>query len=247
MPTYSVFASAPPISSRHCAAAKGRRWPPPACSRPSPADLSLSLLLSPAAAGEWHWARWLPHLAGRVAPCEVDCAALVAELAADVERRICSRRLEAAGWSGPWHVMIIDRAARLAEVPGLATLLAKGRAAGLTAICLDEDEAALPTPCQVVARVAGVTGTRATVRQGGADVQGDVVVDRVSLGWAETLARGLAPIVDAGRTVPRRSRVLAGSWRRSEPRISILRSSSSGGARARAERTPLSECAPRDR
>ncbi len=68
----------------------------------------------------------------------------------------------------------------------------------MSALCLDADVTALPSSCRTVVRSAGETGNRAGVRTAGAGEQHDVVLDTVDPAWAETVARHLAPLVDAG-------------------------------------------------
>ncbi len=179
----------------------------------SPADVEVALLLDPDQCAEWAWARWLPQLRGRVARCEDEWSALVGDLAALVDQRLADRRLDPAGWRGPWFVLVVDRAGRLADVPGLAGLIARGSAVGLTAVCIDSDVTALPTACVAVARVHGVTGTRLLLRQGAA-TETSAVIDQVSREWASRLGRSVAPLVDAGASgysaVPTDCRLLDG-------------------------------------
>lgn len=164
----------------------------------SPTDVGISLLLGSDAVHDWQWARWLPHLGGRAATCAQDWYTHIAELTNMVDRRLAARRLDPDGWSGPWHVLVLDRASQLADVPGLGGLLGRGRTVGLTAVCIDDDAAALPTACRSVAQVSGETGSRAHVRDGLGGEHAEVVVDAVSHAWADTVARHLAPLVDAG-------------------------------------------------
>jgi S-DNA-T family DNA segregation ATPase FtsK/SpoIIIE len=162
----------------------------------SPLDVELALLLDQERAEEWAWARWLPHLR-RVATSEDAHAALVADLAAIVDQRIADHRSGHGSWRGPWLVLVLDQVGRLAELPGLAALLERGSAVGLTAVCVDPESTALPTACASVACVHGVTGTRLLLRQAEA-VERGAVIDQVSMAWAADLARGLAPLVDIG-------------------------------------------------
>ena len=163
----------------------------------SPLDVELGFLLSDDTAGQWTWARWLPHLSGRVARGAQECAGLVADLSDAVQPRLTSRRMEPGGWPERWLVLVLDRAAELADVPGLAALLASGPAAGVSAICLETDPAALPTSCATVALVCGDTGSQIAVRTGDGPV-GSGVSDRVSAAWATTVARSLARLIDPG-------------------------------------------------
>ncbi|HET8581669.1 MAG TPA: FtsK/SpoIIIE domain-containing protein [Jatrophihabitans sp.] len=163
----------------------------------SPLDVELGFLLSDESAEQWTWARWLPHLRGQVASGAQECAGLVSELCDAVQARLTSRRLDPDGWGGRWLVLVVDRTGELADVPGLAALLASGPAAGVSAICLDTDAAALPTSCATVARVCGDTGSHIAVRSGdGPAVSG--VSDQVSTPWATTVARSLARLIDPG-------------------------------------------------
>ncbi len=164
----------------------------------SPDDLDLALLLGPDRANAWGWARWLPQVAGRVATSVEQWPALVAEVSALVDQRRSTSAGRGSTWSGAWLVVVVDRAARLTDVPGLATVLGHGAGVGVTAIVVDEDAAGLPNLCRSVARVHGETGTRALVRRTPADPDLDTLLDRVSPAWAEQLARDLAPLADSG-------------------------------------------------
>jgi len=165
----------------------------------SPADLDLALLLSDDAAPAWTWARWLPHLQGRAACTANERTILVAGLLRLIDERRSDRQLDPQGWPGRWTVLVIDRTGALADVPGLAHVLAAGPAVGITAVCLDDEERRLPTACAAVARVCGETGTRLAVDDAnGAINLHDLISDRVSRRWAERVARALAPLTDAG-------------------------------------------------
>ena len=163
----------------------------------SPADVGLVLLLSDEAAPAWTWARWLPHLRGNVAATAEQRLAAVAELARVVDERLAHRQLDPNGWSGPWTVLILDRAGALADVADLARVLAAGPAVGITALCVDDEERRLPTACGVVARVCGETGTRLDIQVAGAAAPTNAISDRVGTRWAERVARALAPLADA--------------------------------------------------
>jgi S-DNA-T family DNA segregation ATPase FtsK/SpoIIIE len=165
----------------------------------SPADLDLVLLLSDEVAPAWTWARWLPHLRERVACTADDRTILTAGLLRLIDERLAERQLNPQGWSGRWTVLVVDRSGALADVPGLARVLAAGPAVGITAVCLDDEERRLPTACAAVARVCGETGTRLAVDDtSGAVSLRDLISDRVSTRWAERVARALAPLTDAG-------------------------------------------------
>lgn len=162
----------------------------------SPAELRLVLLLSEESAARWSWARWLPHFGGMVATVADEWAAVVADLEAAVDR--ANRHHSTGTFVTPWQVVVIDRAARLAQVPGLGAVLARGLHAGITAICLDETVAGLPVACHAVLRSCGETGSRAAVQLASGAGQRDIVLDLVPPGWADALARALTPIVEVG-------------------------------------------------
>jgi S-DNA-T family DNA segregation ATPase FtsK/SpoIIIE len=163
----------------------------------SPADVRVVLLFADAAASAWTWARWLPHVQGNVAVTAAQRAATVGELSQVVADRRAHRQHMPDGWTGPWIILVVDRAGALADVPGLAQVLATGRTVGVTAICLDEDERRLPTACVAVARVCGATGTRLGIQTAGSPEVTEVINDRVGTRWADRVARALAPMVDA--------------------------------------------------
>ena len=162
----------------------------------SPADLELALVIDASRAADWQWARWLPHLRGRVASHASDAATLLADIAALVESRGHARRSE-AGWSGPWLLLVVDDAARWRDVPGLATVLGRGALAGVATVCLDADVAGLPAQCAAVGVVTGPTGTQLRLRSPDAPGEQSALLDQVSPQWAADLARALAPLVDA--------------------------------------------------
>jgi DNA segregation ATPase FtsK/SpoIIIE, S-DNA-T family len=163
----------------------------------SPADVELALLLDAGGCERWAWARWLPHLRATVAACAEEWTALVAAVTAVIDERCREPAAGGGRWSGRWLVLVIDRAGRLSEVPGLSELLVRGASVGITAICLDPVAASLPTACTSVARIQGMTGTRVVLRVAeGAETS--AVIDQVSPSWAADVGRGLAPLLDAG-------------------------------------------------
>ena len=178
----------------------------------SPADVELALILSDDAAASWAWSRWLPHLRAWVAATPDTRQTLVAELGSQVEHRLAARRLDPDNWRGRWLVLVVDRARALADVPGLSALLAAGPAAGITAIFLDDHERHLPASCDSCAVATGETGARLRIVGRGSESGAELVADRVTDGWADRVARALAPLVDAGRdagsALPRECRLV---------------------------------------
>jgi S-DNA-T family DNA segregation ATPase FtsK/SpoIIIE len=177
-------------------AAAARGWVGQLGALCAPADIEFALLLDPGRVPEWHWTRWLPQLRSRVATTAPAVAALVADLAALIDRRVASRSGAAGRWTGSWTVLVVDRRSGRDELAGLAESLSRGASVGVTAVWLETECAALPSCCSTTARVGGVNGTRATVRRRSADLT-EVVLDQASPSWADEIARNLAPIVDA--------------------------------------------------
>lgn len=161
----------------------------------APSDLELVLLL-PGPDQTWAWARWLPHLRGRVGSSGAERIALLEDLAARVDQGSAERHVSGRDWRGPWYVLVIDRAA--ARTEGLRALLAHGRRVGVTAICIEDDAVHLPAECTSLVMPVGDSGTRAVLRRPGASTIDELVMDQVSDEWAASFARALAPLVDAG-------------------------------------------------
>ena len=170
-----------------------------------PRDLRLCVLTDGSAEHDWDWVRWLPHarpaegqnahvLIGNDAE---SVAARVAELAALVAGRQQASRgaVGEVRFAQADTLVVLDGARRLCSLPGVITLLREGPAVGIWALCLDAGERLLPAECQAVV-AARPDGLR--VQQAGAPTVGGVRPDQVSAGWAARLARGIAPIRNAG-------------------------------------------------
>ena len=184
----------------------------------APADVEVVLLCAdPATAGDWAWARWLPHLR----PTDGQDCRLLTGLTPDQVRARTGElldRLDAAAPTGARRtVVVLDGAGALAAHPDVARLLAEGPTAGVHALCLDERAEDLPAQCTTIARVSGEVGTRLDVTvTGEAGASGaaigpgvgpgprrieEVVADAVSSAWADRFARALAPLREATRRV----------------------------------------------
>ena len=164
----------------------------------SPADLDIALLLPDESAAGWTWARWLPHLGGRVACSDDSRRAMVADLQHLIDARSAGHGpTEPAGWLGKWMVLILDRCGDLAGLPGLAQVLAAGTYVGITAVCIDEQPRRLPTACTAVAQTVGETGSRLRLSESVGTHGQELVSDRTTVEWAGSAARALAPLVDA--------------------------------------------------
>jgi DNA segregation ATPase FtsK/SpoIIIE, S-DNA-T family len=166
----------------------------------SPADLELALLLSDVAAAQWTWARWLPHLTRGPATTAAGRRAMIADLGALLEQRLARQR-DAGPWTGPWLVVVVDRAVELSDQPGLSDLLSAGSAVGITAICVDAQGRQLPAACVTSVLAAGETGARLDISARGDREPLRAVADRVTNEWADSVARALAPLADGGGAV----------------------------------------------
>jgi S-DNA-T family DNA segregation ATPase FtsK/SpoIIIE len=171
----------------------------------SPEDVQICVLTGTAGQDSWEWARWLPHCR----PAEgQNCAALIGSDAETVATRIAeltaiikarSQALREQGnlgrvRFGPDIVVVFDGSRRLRSLPGTVGILREGPPVGVYSICLDADERLLPAECQAVA-VAGPDGTL-VVQQMNEPAVGPVRPEFVTPGWAERLARSVAPIRD---------------------------------------------------
>jgi S-DNA-T family DNA segregation ATPase FtsK/SpoIIIE len=168
----------------------------------SPEDVQVCVLTGTSGQAAWEWARWLPHCR----PAEgQNCAVLIgndaetvaariAELQAIIAARQQASREQGRGRFGPDIVVVFDGSRRLRSLPGVVGILREGPAAGVYSICLDGDERLLPAECQAVA-VAGPDGAL-TVGQMNEPAVAPARPEYVTPGWAERLARAIAPIRD---------------------------------------------------
>ena len=168
----------------------------------SPEDVQVCVLTGAAGQAAWEWVRWLPHCRPAlgqncVALIGTDAetvAARIAELTAIVKARHQALREQGPGCSGPDIVVVFDGSRRLRSLPGAVGILREGPEVGVYSICLDAGDRLLPAECQAVA-AAGPDGTLA-VQQTGEPAVGPVRPEYVTPGWAEQLARSIAPIRD---------------------------------------------------
>jgi S-DNA-T family DNA segregation ATPase FtsK/SpoIIIE len=172
----------------------------------SPRDLQVVVLAEPATTQAWHWTRWLPHTRADAGQnCArllgfgvAQAAARVAELASLVEARRAAHPSPDRSRE-PLVLVVVDGARTLRAVPGLAALLADGPAVGVHAVALDADARLLPAECGATAVVTGDVGTRVDVHVTGRAALSGVRADAVGVGYAERVARALAPLRDEGR------------------------------------------------
>ena len=165
----------------------------------SPEDVQVCVLTGANGQAAWEWARWLPHCR----PAEgQNCAVLIGNEAETVAARIAElQAIIAARQQAPREqargrdlVVVFDGSRRLRSLPGALQVLREGPEVGVYSICLDSDERLLPAECQTVV-AAGPDGAL-TVAQMNEPAVGEVRPEYVTPGWAERLARSIAPVRD---------------------------------------------------
>lgn len=158
----------------------------------SPRDLSVVALVD-GEAEDWRWLVW-PAASVRI----VATTPLAHRAAARSLRELVTERQGGArGARVPWIVVLVDRASRFAMLDDLRTVLEEGPAVSVTAVCVDTDVRVLPPSCHSTAVLTSATGAGTELRRTGRPVV-RVSTERVSVRWAERLARALAPLHDAG-------------------------------------------------
>ncbi|WP_258804816.1 FtsK/SpoIIIE domain-containing protein [Pseudarthrobacter sp. NS4] len=171
----------------------------------SPRDVRLYLLTASDARTAWDWVRWLPHTQSPtpersfalVGSDSVSITARLGELASIIAERNRVRGTDSRiEFADPDVVVLIDGIWDLRGRPGLAQLLQDGPAVGVYTVCLDTEERLLPQECNAVFRM-NPDGQWALRQQREPDRE-EVCADQVSAAWLEWVARGLAPLRDAG-------------------------------------------------
>ncbi len=179
----------------------------------SPRTLQLIVLCgNDSHATSWRWTRWLPHVAGDVVHEPKQVQDVVARLVEQVAER-AEQRHDASAWCGPRTVLVLAGASRLRGVPGMAELMSRGPAVGIHAICLADRRAGLPGECGATLSVSETDHAEpgALLQQDGQPEQ-RLQWDAVRAGWADRVARALAPLRDAtpdgGTVLPSAVRLL---------------------------------------
>ncbi len=169
----------------------------------APADLRLAALVSPEAADQWEWLRWLPHtmpLGNDSAPGARMLAgtpATAARLASDLldqlsQRRELVARSAAATLPAPRVLMLVDGASLPQTYPAIVEILRHGAPLGMTALLVVPSWPQIPEACGAMldldeagARVAPAGGQWPRER---------FTPDAADLGVSDQLARRLAGI-----------------------------------------------------
>ncbi|MFH5877756.1 FtsK/SpoIIIE domain-containing protein [Arthrobacter sp. NA-172] len=171
----------------------------------SPRDMRLYLLTTSEARAAWDWVRWLPHIQS---PTPERSFALVGSDSFSITQRLAElavliterQRVRATSsgieFADPDVVVVIDGARALRGRPGVSQLLQDGPAVGVYTVCLDTEVRYLPEECNAVFRRES-DGHWALRQQREHDLE-KVCADRVSATWFDWVARGIAPLRDAG-------------------------------------------------
>lgn len=164
---------------------------------------SVHLFLLASHRGDWRWLRWLPGLR-QVAETPEEADELIAGLAAEYSRRVASDAHTAAGGSqpAPWLIVVVDAPSEPGVLDRFGASVADGWRVGISFVVLVERAGLIPTACRTSVGYDADHPALLSV-DGPADERIPVVVaDRISLEYAEQLARGLAPMLDAGTESP---------------------------------------------
>jgi S-DNA-T family DNA segregation ATPase FtsK/SpoIIIE len=172
----------------------------------SPLDLEIvAVVATRDGASDWEWLGRLPHARrpdgsprpGAAAVDGLDPHAVrdaVARLEALVSERAAGRS-PAASWTGRRTLLLLDGAAALRGVPGLAEVLARGPDVGVCCIAVDTAVSQLPAEARALLNLG--RPDHPILTGAGLGAVAGLVVDRVGPWWAERLSRALAPLRDA--------------------------------------------------
>ena len=130
---------------------------------------------------------------------------------------------------GPKILLVLDGARQLRRIPGMPQILATARRTGVYAVCIDESHRVLPEECAAVLSweipgratqssdgvhygaggwaeaphdvraAAAIRPFRLRMHGRGLDNVPPVLADQVTIGWADRVARALAPVRDVSR------------------------------------------------
>jgi len=159
----------------------------------SPRDLSIVVF----GGDGWEWVRWLPHLRPRHGE---DAAVLVGNDAETAARRtaeltaLIAARSEGSDGDPTPVLVVVDSGQPVRQLAGMRAVLERGPAAGVFAICLDEEEHLLPEECRGIVGFSREDPARVQVASTGAEGHRDVLADQVSATYSHHVARALAPL-----------------------------------------------------
>ncbi|MDP9419308.1 MAG: FtsK/SpoIIIE domain-containing protein, partial [Actinomycetota bacterium] len=172
----------------------------------SPRDLRVVVLTDGRAGPDWNWVRWLPHArvdqpgaaTAAVGNDEITREDRVRELSSLLDERLVASREQERGRFSPTVVVVLDGMRALRSLPGLPRMLKVGPSVGIHAIGLDTDVTRLAEEGKAELVLDPTNPARATLVVEGAEPLRSILVDGVDPGWADDVARALAPLRDGG-------------------------------------------------
>lgn len=164
----------------------------------SPRDLQIAVLCDREQEAAWSWVQWLPHSSSG------GPVALIGNT--DMTRRerlrdigaLLDARIRVGGENGSFAgdtqiVLVVDGARRYRMLPGMVTILEKGARFGIHVIAIDSDRTRLPEEAASVVAIDGDDPLLGRV-EAAQEYYAPVLVDQVTTGYAEEVARALCPI-----------------------------------------------------
>ncbi|QYG91662.1 FHA domain-containing protein [Iamia sp. SCSIO 61187] len=192
------------VGPRSAVLAVGRSLVAQAAVLHGPADLPALVLSAADRAGDWDWAKWLPHTldpggsGGRLITADPDAAEAVCKalLEASETRRSEARHELAADRGGPTRLVVVDDEALIEGRRAPVRSVLRGGAGNVAGIVLAATEDQLPASCTTVVEIADEDGTaRVHHVRSGVRVD-DVLACGISEDTARRTARGLARFDD---------------------------------------------------
>ena len=172
----------------------------------SPRDVQLVVLAPPDSGGDWGWVRSLPHARmddpqappALVGNDKLTQAERVKELLKLLDARITAARETHGAMFSPTVVVVFDGIRSLRALPGVPRLLKEGPGLGIVAIGLDDDVTRLAEEGRAQVVLDTHDPSLGVLEVDGAEPVPGLLLDRVTAGWADEVARALAPLRDAG-------------------------------------------------
>lgn len=174
----------------------------------SPAEVVLAALIDASQLQRWLFLKWLPHTTSEFSPLAVDhlvtAQAGGTNLIAAIEDLIDQRSQERRDQDQhplPAVVLYVEDAAAAVDRSRLVQIAERGPAQGVHVVWRASTQEMLPAACRTYLQLDPNTGvgTVGFVSDGGAVTP--VELEPIDLARAGNIARGLAPVVDAGALV----------------------------------------------
>ena len=172
----------------------------------SPRDVQIAVLAPPDSGSDWDWVRWLPHARiddphappALVGNDKLTQSERVKELLKLLDARLAAARESHGAAFTPAVVVVFDGIRALRALPGVPRLLKEGPAVGIYAIGLDDDVTRLAEEGRAQLVLDPSDPSLGVLEVDGAEPVPGILLDRVAAGWADEIARALAPLRDVG-------------------------------------------------